>query len=149
MRIVVQRVKQASCQVEAKLTGSIDQGLMILVGFGSEDQDINLDKMADKLINLRIFEDEAGKMNLSLLDIKGKILSISQFTLYADCRKGRRPCFTDALNPQAANEYYQRFNAILRAKGIEVACGIFGADMQISLINDGPVTIILDSEEIL
>ena len=148
MKVILQRVTQASCVVDGKVTGQIKDGYMALVGISADDQEELLEKMADKVINLRVFSDEEGKMNRSLLDVKGDILSISQFTLYADCKKGRRPSFTHAAKPDISSPMYDKFNEILREKGIHVETGIFGADMKISLLNDGPVTIILDSDEL-
>lgn len=148
MKVILQRVTQASCVVDEKVTGQIKDGYMALVGISADDQEELLEKMADKVINLRVFSDEEGKMNRSLLDVKGDILSISQFTLYADCKKGRRPSFTHAAKPDISSPMYDKFNEILREKGIHVETGIFGADMKISLLNDGPVTIILDSDEL-
>ena len=146
MRLVVQKVSQAACIVEGKVTGSIDNGYMVLVGFGLQDEKETVKKMAEKLSKLRIFDDENGKINRSIYDVQGRILSISQFTLYADCRKGNRPSFTDALGGERAVELYRYFNDCLRELNLEVEEGIFGAEMQISLINEGPITIILDSE---
>ena len=148
MKIVLQRVTHSSVEIEGKINGQIKKGLMVLVGFASDDTTAIIDKMIDKLINLRIFEDEQGKMNRSLMDVNGSILSISQFTLYADCKRGRRPGFTDAARPEIAIPLYDYFNQELKEKGIHVETGIFGADMKVSLLNDGPVTIILDSQEI-
>ena len=148
MRLVVQRVSKAECKVEDHITGSIDVGYMVLVGLGVNDDEKIVGKMAEKLSKLRIFSDENDKINLSIHDVKGKILSISQFTLYADCAKGNRPSFTDALGGDKARELYWYFNESLRKLDIEVEEGIFGADMKISLTNDGPVTIILDSEDL-
>ncbi len=148
MRLVVQRVSKAECKVEDHITGSIDVGYMVLVGLGVNDDEKIVGKMAEKLSKLRIFSDENDKINLSIHDVKGKILSISQFTLYADCAKGNRPSFTDALGGDKARELYRYFNESLRKLDIEVEEGIFGADMKISLTNDGPVTIILDSEDL-
>ena len=128
------------------MTGSIKAGHMVLVGFTHTDDEETVRKMAEKLVKLRIFEDEEGKINRSVVDIGGRILSISQFTLYADCRKGNRPSFTDAMAPAEAKRLYGCFNDQLRQLGLEVEEGIFGADMKISLVNDGPVTIVLDSE---
>ncbi|MDO4940466.1 MAG: D-aminoacyl-tRNA deacylase [Erysipelotrichaceae bacterium] len=149
MRIVVQRVLKSKCEVDNQITGEIEKGYMILVGFGQDDNEDIAIKMANKLIKLRIFDDENGKINLSLADVKGKILSISQFTLYADCTKGNRPSFVNAMQPSDATKLYHFFNEYLRSLNIQVEEGIFGADMKISLINDGPVTIILDSKELL
>ena len=148
MKLVVQRVSEASCTVDGQLTGKIGKGFMVLVGFGLLDDEAIVRKMAEKLSKLRIFEDENGKINRSLCDVEGKILSISQFTLYADCRRGNRPSFTDALGGEKAKSLYDYFNACLKDLGLEVETGIFGADMKISLINDGPVTIVLESEEL-
>ena len=148
MRLVVQRVSKAECKVEDHITGSIDVGYMVLVGLGVNDDEKIVGKMAEKLSKLRIFSDENDKINLSIHDVKGKILSISQFTLYADCAKGNRPSFTDALGGDKARDLYRYFNECLRKLDIEVEEGIFGADMKISLTNDGPVTIILDSEDL-
>ncbi|MBR2787538.1 MAG: D-tyrosyl-tRNA(Tyr) deacylase [Erysipelotrichaceae bacterium] len=148
MRLVVQRVNKAECKVEDHITGNIDVGYMVLVGLGVSDDEKIVEKMAEKLSKLRIFSDENDKINLSIHDVKGKILSISQFTLYANCAKGNRPSFTDALGGDKARELYRYFNECLRKLDIEVEEGIFGADMKISLTNDGPVTIILDSEDL-
>ena len=148
MRLVVQRVSEASVEIEGKINGQIKQGFMVLVGITNDDNEEIVDKMVNKLINLRIFEDENEKLNLSLMDIKGEILSISQFTLYANCKKGRRPSFIDAAKPDVSSPLYDYFNKMLEKKGVKVERGVFGAMMEVSLINDGPVTIILDSKEI-
>ena len=148
MKLVIQRVNNAYCEVDKNITGSINTGFMVLVGFGLNDDYKIIEKMADKLVKLRVFEDEEGKMNRSIKDVDGKILSISQFTLYADASKGNRPSFTDALDFAKSEEYYKYFNKCLKDLDIDVQEGIFGADMKISLINDGPVTIILDSEQL-
>lgn len=149
MKVVVQRCKNASCKVDGKITGKCDLGFMILVGFTHTDGDAELELLARKVSGLRVFEDEAGKMNKSLSDIGGSILSISQFTLYADSRHGNRPSFTDALPGDKAIILYDKFNNILRNKyNLHVEEGIFGADMKIEFLNDGPVTIILDSKEL-
>ena len=148
MKLVIQRVNNAYCEVDKNITGSINTGFMVLVGFGLNDDLKIIEKMADKLVKLRVFEDEEGKMNRSIKDVDGKILSISQFTLYADASKGNRPSFTDALDFAKSEEYYKYFNKCLKDLDIDVKEGIFGADMKISLINDGPVTIILDSEQL-
>ena len=148
MKLVIQRVSSAKSIVENNITGSINTGYMVLVGFGNDDNHEIIEKMADKLIKLRIFEDENGKMNRSIREVEGKILSISQFTLYADSSKGNRPSFTDALQADRSIEFYRYFNDYLRKQDIEVEEGIFGAHMEISLINDGPVTIILDSKQL-
>ena len=148
MKLVIQRVSNANCKVDGNITGEINNGYMILVGFGLNDNNTIIEKMAEKVSKLRIFEDEEGKINKSIFDVDGKILSISQFTLYADCKKGNRPSFTNALGGDKAIEFYKYFNECLRKLTLEVQEGIFGADMKISLLNDGPVTIILDSEEL-
>ena len=148
MRVVVQRVSHATCTMDGQVTGSIQEGFLVLVGFAPNDTQAIVDKMIHKIINLRVFGDENGKMNLSIQSINGAILSISQFTLYADCKKGNRPSFVKAAKPDIAIPLYDSFNASLQAKGIDVQTGIFGADMKIDLCNDGPVTIVLDSEEI-
>lgn len=147
MRLVIQRSKEATVSVKGNIIGSIDKGLVVLVGVTHEDTLEDVEYVVNKCINLRIFEDEAGKMNLSLKDAGGEVLSISQFTLFADTRKGRRPSFVDAAKPDVANELYEAFNKKVRDEGIDVATGEFGADMDVSLINDGPVTIIIDSKD--
>ncbi len=143
MKVVVQRVMEASCKVDGKITGKIDYGYMLLVGFNTTDTESNVLNMAKKILNLRIMDDENNVMNKSILDIKGCILSISQFTLYADTKKGNRPSYVNAMKGEDAIKLYQLFNEELR-KYVPVSEGIFGADMKISLINDGPVTIILE-----
>ncbi|MGA4710187.1 D-aminoacyl-tRNA deacylase [Bacillus safensis] len=147
MRLVVQRVTNASVKVEEEITGAINEGYMVLVGVTHEDTEEDVLYLAEKLAHLRIFEDENGKMNRSLLDIKGSVLSVSQFTLYGDTRKGRRPNFMKAAKPDAANSLYECFNKTLREKGIHVETGHFGAMMDVSLTNSGPVTILMDSKE--
>jgi D-tyrosyl-tRNA(Tyr) deacylase len=147
MRAVLQRVSQADVQVDRRVTGAIKQGILVLLGVAQGDDDSDVDYLVDKMINLRIFEDSDGKMNLSLLQIGGKVLAVSQFTLLADCRKGRRPGFSAAAPPQEADALYQTFVARVRQRGVEVECGVFQADMQVSLINDGPVTLLLDSRK--
>lgn len=144
MRIVLQRVKHASVSVDGEVIGQIKQGYMLLVGFGPDDTDATLDWMVHKVTNLRVFESEPGKMNLGLKDVNGMILSISQFTLYADVKHGNRPGFSKAAKPELAEKLYDRFNAKLRATGIPVETGQFGADMQVDLVNDGPVTILYE-----
>lgn len=148
MKVIVQRVKEASCKVDEKITGSINTGYMLLVGFGLDDTKEIVEKVATKISKLRIFDDENGKINKSIFDVSGKILSISQFTLYADITKGNRPAFVNALGGEKAKDLYDYFNECLRHFGLEVYEGIFGADMKISLINDGPCTIIVDSKEL-
>ena len=145
MRIIVQRVKKAQVSVEGQVYGKIQQGLLLLVGVGPEDQKEDMDYAVRKLVNMRIFSDAEGKMNLSVKDIQGEILSISQFTLFADTKKGNRPAFTGAAKPDMAEAFYQEFNQEL-AKEVPVETGVFGADMQVELVNDGPVTIILDTK---
>lgn len=146
MRVVVQRSKAASVTVDGEVTGQISSGLVLLVGVTHEDRLDDAAYVADKIVNLRIFEDENEKMNLSILDVGGQILSISQFTLYGDCRKGRRPNFMEAAKPEHAREIYDTFNRILEDKGVHVETGRFGAMMDVSLINDGPVTLFVESK---
>lgn len=148
MKIVAQKVKESSVKIEGNIKGQIEEGLMVLVGFKEDDNEEIVDKMINKLIHLRIFIDDQGKMNKSLLDVNGSILSISQFTLYANCKKGRRPSFIEAAKPEISSPLYDLFNKKLKEQDIHVETGIFGADMKVSLINDGPITIILDSEEL-
>jgi D-tyrosyl-tRNA(Tyr) deacylase len=145
MRAVIQRVSRAKVQVEGQMTGQTGMGLLILLGVGNGDSTKEADYLLEKIVNLRIFEDAAGKMNLSLPDIHGELMIISQFTLYADCRKGRRPSFTDAAPPEAAKALYEYFLEKARLTGLPVASGIFQAMMEVELINSGPVTILLDS----
>lgn len=148
MRIIVQNVTRASCEVNQKIVGSISRGFCLFVGFTSGDNQEVVTKMANKLLSLRLFDDENGKTNLSLKDVNGEILSISQFTLYASVKDGRRPSFVNALNPKEASELYDYFNQCLKDAGYKVETGIFGAMMKIDLINDGPFTTILDSKEL-
>ena len=144
MKVLVQRVLSSSVEVDNKIVGQINKGLMLLVGFTDSYTDKEIDYMVDKIINLRIFDDENGVMNKSLIDVNGSILSISQFTLYADTRKGRRPSYIKALNGDKAILLYDKFNNKLKEENIKVETGIFGADMKVSLINDGPITIMLE-----
>ena len=147
MRIVLQRVKSASVSIEGSVVGEISQGFLLLVGVGPEDTSDDASYLARKIAGMRIFSDENGKMNLSIDQIGGKILSVSQFTLFADTKKGNRPSFTGAASPEAANKLYEEFNEILRTEyGLIVETGEFAADMQVSLVNDGPVTILLDTK---
>ena len=145
MKVVVQRSKYSSVTVDGKIVGQIDNGLVLLVGITKEDTLEDLEYMAKKVLNLRIFDDESGIMNKSIIDIKGSILSISQFTLYADTKKGNRPIYINALNGNIATKLYDEFNNKLK-NFVNTKTGIFGSDMQVSLINDGPVTIIIDSK---
>lgn len=145
MRIVVQRVSRARVTVEEKTTGEIAAGLVILLGVGKEDSPATAVAMAEKVANLRIFEDEAGKMNLSLLDVKGSALVVSQFTLYGDARGQRRPSFVSAAPPDLAKKLYEDFCRAMRSLGISVGTGIFQATMSVELVNEGPVTILIDS----
>ena len=147
MRAVLQRVKEASVTVDGHVTGRIGPGLLVLLGVGKGDGDADLDFMVDKIPTLRIFEDDAGKMNKSLLDTSKAMLAVSQFTLYADTSRGRRPSFIDAMPPDEAKAMYARFCERCRSAGLTVAEGVFAADMKVALINDGPVTIVLDSRE--
>ena len=144
MKVLVQRVLSSSVEVDNKIVGQINKGLMLLVGFTDSDTDKEIDYMVDKIINLRIFDEKNGVMNKSLIDVNGSILSISQFTLYADTRKGRRPSYIKALNGDKAILLYDKFNNKLKEENIKVETGIFGADMKVSLINDGPITIMLE-----
>lgn len=146
MRVVVQRTGPASVTVDGTVTGEITHGLVCFVGFKEGDGEEQLKYVADKIVHLRIFADEAGKMNRSLLQVGGEILSISQFTVYGDCRKGRRPNFMQAAAPETAELLYEQFNTLLRSHDVTVETGIFGAEMQVSLVNDGPVTLIIEKE---
>ena len=147
MRIVLQRVKSASVSIEDSVVGEINQGFLLLVGGGPDDTRGDASYLARKIAGMRIFSDENGKMNLSIDQVGGKILSVSQFTLFADTKKGNRPSFTGAASSEAANKLYEEFNEILRTEyGLIVETGEFGADMQVSLVNDGPVTILLDTK---
>ncbi len=143
MRVLVQRVSTSSVEVEGKVVGKIDNGLMLLVGFTHTDTSKEIDYMVDKVINLRIFDDENGVMNKSLLEVGGSILSISQFTLYADASKGRRPSYINALGGDKSSPLYDEFNQKLKEK-VHTETGIFGAEMKVSLVNDGPITIMLE-----
>jgi D-tyrosyl-tRNA(Tyr) deacylase len=146
MRAVLQRVRRAKVTVEGETTGEIGAGWLVLLGVAPEDTRKQVEWLADKIANLRAFADDAGKMNRSVLDIGGSVLAVSQFTLYADCRKGRRPSFIGAALPAIAEPLYEAFVVALKALGVPVATGRFAADMQVELVNDGPVTIVLDSE---
>ncbi len=144
MRIVLQRVSSASVEVDGQCVGRIQLGLLALVGIGHDDTPQDARWLADKTVDLRIFQDQQGKMNRSLLDVGGSALVISQFTLLADCRKGRRPAFTDAAPPELAHRLYLHYADLIAQHGVSVQCGVFGADMAVSLVNDGPVTIVID-----
>ncbi len=146
MRAVVQRVTNADVKIDGRENGKIDNGLLVLLGVGNGDTEEDMKYIADKIIKLRIFSDENDKMNLSLEDVGGSMLVISQFTLYGDCSHGRRPYFGNAMEPVSANEMYEKFVAYIREQGIHTETGEFGADMKVSLTNDGPVTIILESK---
>lgn len=146
MKVVVQRSKESSVSVEGKIVGHINHGLVVLAGFTQEDTTLDIDYIVKKVVNLRIFDDENGVMNKSILDTNGSILSISQFTLYADIKKGNRPSYIKALNGNEAIKLYDLFNEKLK-EYIPVETGIFGADMQVNILNDGPITIVIDSKE--
>jgi D-tyrosyl-tRNA(Tyr) deacylase len=147
MRALLQRVSHASVTIDGKVVGQVGQGLLVLLGVGQDDNEVQGKALADKIVNLRIFGDDEGKMNRSLLDIGGGVLVVSQFTLYADTRRGRRPSFTDAAPPDVAEPLCERFKDAVVAYGLKVAGGVFGAHMDVELLNDGPVTIWLDSEQ--
>lgn len=149
MRVVLQRVAHAGVKVDGKVTGAIENGLLVLAGIAPEDNEAVLRTVAEKIVGLRIFEDSEGKMNLSVKDVNGRMLVISQFTLYADCKKGRRPSFTNAAGGQIAKELYERFVAICEElMESRVETGVFGADMKVELLNDGPVSIVIDSADL-
>lgn len=145
MKVVVQRVSRASVKVGGKTTGRIEQGLVLLIGVHQRDEADDIAFVADKCVNLRIFEDENGKMNRSLLDVQGQVLAVSQFTLLGNTRKGRRPSFIEAALPEKAEPLYEQFVERLKSYGLQVACGVFGAMMDVELINQGPVTLIIES----
>ena len=149
MRFVIQVVSEANVKIDGDIKGSIGRGFMVLIGVGQDDNEQIADKMVSKLLGLRIFPDESGKTNLSLENVGGELLLISQFTLYADCRKGNRPSFIRAGAPDEANRLYEYIVAKCREKGPRVDTGEFGADMKVSLVNEGPFTIILDSDELI
>ncbi len=144
MRVVLQRVLEANVSVEGEIVGKVGHGLLIFLGVGAEDTKAECERLSEKIVNLRIFSDENDKINLSLKDVNGGALVVSQFTLYADCRKGNRPNFTMAAKPDHANELYEYFINLLKEKNIPTEAGIFGADMNISLVNNGPFTIVLE-----
>lgn len=148
MRVVVQRVKYSSVSVDGEIVGKIDKGLMVLLGVTHTDGEKEVNWLVNKIKDLRIFEDSEGKMNLGLEDIKGELLVISQFTLYGNCIKGRRPGFTDAARPDLAKPLYEKFLEKCRSFGIKTEAGIFGADMKVELLNDGPVTLVIDTKDV-
>jgi D-tyrosyl-tRNA(Tyr) deacylase len=149
MRAVIQRVSRASVRINENTTGQIGHGLVVLLGIRSEDTTRDLQWLADKIVHLRIFDDDEGKMNRSLADIDGEMLIVSQFTIYGDCRKGRRPGYSNAAPPEIAEPLYQQFIEAVASQQISVATGTFRAAMEVELVNDGPVTLLLDSEKIL
>ena len=144
MKVVLQRVTNAKVEIKDKVVGKIDKGLLILVGFTQNDTEENIKWIVNKLVNLRIFDDENGIMNLSIKDVKGQILSVSQFTLYANTKKGNRPSYVEALKQEEATILYDKFNKELKETGINIETGVFREDMKVSLTNDGPVTIIIE-----
>lgn len=148
MKALLQRVSNASVFINNQLVSSINEGLLILLGVGREDDEEDINYLVRKISNLRIFEDENGKLNLSVKDINGEILVVSQFTLYADCQKGNRPSFENAMKPDSAVVLYEKFVEEIKKEGLDVKTGVFGASMKINLINDGPVTIMLDSKNL-
>ena len=148
MRVVLQRVRRASVTVDGELVASIDRGYLLLVGIGSRDADDEVERMAEKVANLRLFADQDGKTNLALSDVGGEILVVSQFTLYADVRKGRRPSWTDAAPPEVASERVEAFARSLEGRGLTVSRGVFGAHMDVELLNDGPFTLVLDASSL-
>ncbi len=147
MKVVLQRSNNSSVSINNKVVGSINMGLVVLLGVGQNDTIEDIDYLVNKVINLRIFEDDEGKMNKSLIDVDGEILLVSQFTLYAETRKGRRPSFINAGSPEKANKYYEIFKEKLIHHGIRIQTGVFQAEMEVNIVNDGPVTIIIDTED--
>jgi D-tyrosyl-tRNA(Tyr) deacylase len=148
VRAVVQRVAEASCRVDGAIVGAIGPGLVVLLGVGIGDREADADQLADKVMHLRVFSDEAGQMNRSVIDVSGGLLVVSQFTLLGDVRKGRRPSYSDAAPPEEANRLYEHFVGRLRPSGLPVATGVFRATMDVALVNQGPVTILLDSRKL-
>ena len=148
MRALIQRVSRARVTVDEKVVGEIGRGILVLLGVGMGDGEAQVKALADKIVHLRIFEDDEGKMNRSILEVGGQVLVVSQFTLFADVRRGRRPSFTDAAPPSLAEPLVERFKSAIAAHGLTVADGIFGAYMEVALLNNGPVTIWMDSEEL-
>lgn len=149
MRAVLTRVKSASVEIDGNMVGQIGQGFLILLGVGPEDNEEKCRYLCEKALGLRVFEDENGKMNKSLADVGGQVLVVSQFTLYGNCRKGRRPSFTDAANPELGNRLYEYFLSCCEEQGYPPQHGQFGADMQVASVNDGPVTLILDTDQLM
>ena len=149
MRAVLTRVKSASVEIDGSIIGQIGQGFLILLGVGPEDNEEKCRYLCEKALGLRVFEDENGKMNKSIADVSGQVLVVSQFTLYGNCRKGRRPSFTDAANPELGNALYEKFLAICEELGYPPQHGQFGADMKVASVNDGPVTLILDTDQLM
>ena len=149
MRAVLTRVKSASVEIDGQIVGQIGQGFLILLGVGPEDNEEKCRYLCEKALGLRVFEDENGKMNKSLADVGGQVLVVSQFTLYGNCRKGRRPSFTDAAGPELGNRLYEKFLSICAELGYPPQHGQFGADMKVASINDGPVTLILDTDQLM
>ena len=148
MRVVIQNVLEANVKIDDKVVGQIGRGFLFLVGFTHEDNEAIVDKVVNKIVGLRVFMDENGKTNLGLSDVNGEILSVSQFTLYGNVKEGKRPAFVNAMRPENATKLYDYFNLKLKETGIHVETGVFGADMKVSLINDGPFTLIVDSKEL-
>ncbi len=148
MKVLVQEVKHASVTIDGNIVASIEKGFLLFVGFSLLDDETVLPKMADKVVKLRIFPDENGKTNKSLKDVDGEILSVSQFTLYASAKEGNRPSFVNAMRPEMASEMFDKWNALLKERFPKVQTGVFGADMKVELLNDGPFTLILDSREL-
>ncbi|MGC8821067.1 MAG: D-aminoacyl-tRNA deacylase [Fervidobacterium sp.] len=148
MRAVVQRVSKASVSVDGQIVGKIGNGLVVLIGVGKDDTVDDAKYLAEKIVNLRIFDDNDGKMNLSLLDVKGEMLIVSQFTLYGDCRKGRRPSYSESAAPKIAKVLYEKFIELVKEYGLHVESGIFAAHMLVEISNDGPVTLLLDSKKV-
>ena len=149
MRAVLTRVKSASVEIDGQIVGQIGQGFLILLGVGPEDNEEKCRYLCEKALGLRVFEDENGKMNKSLADVNGQVLVVSQFTLYGNCRKGRRPSFTDAAGPELGNQLYEKFLSICEELGYPPQHGQFGADMKVASVNDGPVTLILDTDQLM
>jgi len=146
MKVVIQRVTESDVAIEGKVNGKIEKGFLVLLGIGHEDSETDIEYLANKIVNLRVFKDEQDKMNLSIKDVNGSILLISQFTLYADTSEGNRPSFTNSAKPDVAIPLYDKFINALQTKGVHTETGVFGAYMKVNLVNDGPVTIIIDSK---